>query len=263
MYRSLSLSASLGFLLSSFLFACADVTPDDGDNPELSATVDSDRPALAQMEQAIINGTDYEQVVPFLGLARIVGPKLGEIQPFCSGTLITPTIAVTAKHCMTGKPIDQLVVQVGNSSASVASVDLHPRDIATIRLKTPIRSVRADFNRGVLVIDPQRFEGQTVLCMGIGGLDANGNVDRRQNYRAGAWPITIRNPGDHAGFWVDTDPSSNVFFTHSDSGGPCLLMQGHDATQWPLIGLTNAFTAPTAVSELFGTNAYIQALDYL
>ena len=96
MHRSLSLSASLGLLLSSSLAACADVPPGDGDHSELSAMVDSDQPALAQVEQAIINGTDYESVVPYLGLARIVGPKLGEIQPFCSGALITPTIAVTA-----------------------------------------------------------------------------------------------------------------------------------------------------------------------
>jgi hypothetical protein len=221
---------------------------------------------LAQVEQAIVNGTDYEAVVPFLGLARMVGPYLGEVQPFCSGALISPTIAVTARHCMTGKIMDQITVQVGNSSAKVASIDLHAdRDVATLRLKTPITSVRADFNRRVFAADPQRFAGQAVVCMGIGNIDANGNVDRHQHYRAGAWPITIRDAGDHAGFWVDTDPSSNIFYTHSDSGGPCLLMQGHDATMWPLIGLNNGFTvnAPNARDGQFGTFAYVQALDYL
>jgi uncharacterized protein (TIGR03382 family) len=193
---------------------------------------DGEPAGLGQGHQAIVNGE-------LAGAEPEVVALVYDGSEFCSATLVSPRVVVTAAHCLPPNldvPVDQLGVffgsstQAGGTTIGVAEAVVHPawnpdvvpNDIGLIALAedAPVAPARmiGSFTRG---------SGEAVRLVGFGITVADGhdNGVKREGM------ATIEHV-DASTIFLDAGPSLTC---NGDSGGP--LFVGDGAGGWLFAGI--------------------------
>lgn len=168
---------------------------------------------VGEVESSIVNGEVYS------GSPATVYIDLGGGS--CTGTLITPKVVLTAKHCTNGVPTSAISVFFGsNASGQGTWIDAAhdevyakgaeggPWDLALITLKTPGPTTPIPVNEQ----DPKAFIGQQVHIVGFGvtGEFASDSGIKRHGYTT----LVSVEPGL---VYTSVKPSATCY---GDSGGP-------------------------------------------
>jgi trypsin len=183
---------------------------------------------------------EHDAVVSLHTLSR--GGRYVSVGPFCSGTLITEDVVITAAHCTEGTKASSVAIYVGDDPAAdivshlyaVSEIWVHPgydsrtisNDISLIRLATPVTEpvtpvpylpaaeglTSADI--GALV----NFAGFGQTETGTSGvkLQVDGTIDA-----LGCGVSGCPSAGDTATQFSYAQPSSGPCF--GDSGGPAFI----------------------------------------
>lgn len=192
-----------------------------------------------------------------------VGAMLVDGQPFCTGTMVTPTVVVTAGHCVHGIEASTMEWFIGpnaNDRASgrairVASAQPHPlysestlqNDIAVLVLSEPADVEAMPMLREAM---DASWVGRRALFVGYG--ITRGGGDDAGEKRSVTIPITNVGRTD----FRYSAPGVNT--CNGDSGGPALIEIGG---VWTLIGVTS--WGDEACNE-FGVNTRVDTyLDFI
>lgn len=135
------------------------------------------RAQLDTLESAVVNGTRDPQLLDLsakqrLAIGFLAAPR-EPTQSFCTGTLITDQIVLTAEHCVTYRGAGQVIFGIDHPDAPAAifeveAVFTHPSvDIAMLRLATPATQVTPIPHRTAPVDD---LRGTDVEFAGYGNL---------------------------------------------------------------------------------------------
>ncbi len=143
---------------------------------------------------------------------------------FCTGTLVSPRVVVTAAHCIDGFPnVTDLRIHAGVrvGDADIVRVQdgvIHPdyqggpNDIALLQLELPARARPWPLHRAALA---QEHLGRDVRIAGYGTTDPDGGTDGVKREGVGAI-----SDFDGFDFAYVNNPSQTCF---GDSGGPVFL----------------------------------------
>lgn len=192
--------ARVGALLVAGLWGCGGVSSVEDE-------------VVGAVESEIVNGEAYS------GSPATVYIDLGGGS--CTGTLITPRIVLTAKHCTNGVPTQSISVFFGeNANGPGTWIDAAhdevyskgaeggPWDLALITLKSPGPATPIPVNQK----DPKQFIGQEVHIVGFGvtGEYSSDSGKKRHGYTT----LMSVEPGL---VYTSVKPSSTCY---GDSGGP-------------------------------------------
>ena len=193
--------------------ACA-VQYSDSDDPE----------QIADESQTIKGGslaTDYPESVLLL---MKVG---GQPKELCSGSLISPTVVITAGHCVHGFNSWSVTAPFANGQTSVTSkattfdwnsgsdnVDPNTHDVALVLLDTPINIAAYP-----TIASGSLSDGSTVV--NVGRIN-NGQLSYTALYKSKPLPVTS---GASVGYPFDYKASEVI--EHGDSGGPVFIPGTH------------------------------------
>lgn len=182
----------------------------------------------------IFNGTptsDYPAVVAVISAFR------DDIFGLCTGTLIAPTVILTAAHCFDAGPLSVTVAFVLNGTEedrAVGALAIHPRyvsstlnaDVALLTLAQPVGGVTP---MPLARVKPR--PGRTGAIVGF-GLDGRGQIAHREvgSVRLANCPGSLQH-AERLLCWNSDRSGSNT--CDGDSGGP-LLLNGRVAgiTSW-------------------------------
>ena len=228
-----------------------------GDEPSdvESTTNDGRDPAdlIGLKSQAVMNGHPAEAQSLAQGYVRLWGwfATEGVFKPYCSGSLLTGTMLITATHCQTGSAnnpvfaVGQIVAQVGNQAFFVKG--MAPMQSNLDQTIMEVDGSFGTFRRRGIVFDGNKSKGAQVKCVGRGALFPDGSRDRNapQTYTV----VTVEGGADlHPVFGNPRSFNASFnnrdqFVTHGDSGGGCFLIQlGVPESAWPLIGVVRGST---------------------
>ncbi|MBM4358244.1 MAG: trypsin-like serine protease [Deltaproteobacteria bacterium] len=172
-----------------------------------------DEEQVGAVEDAIVNGESYT------GSPATVYIDLGGGS--CTGTLITPRVVLTAKHCTNGVPTSSISVFFGSDAngqgtwIDAAHDEVYakgaeggPWDLALITLKSPGPVTPVPVNEK----DPKQFIGMQVHLVGFGvtGEYSSDSGKKRHGYST----LVSVEPGL---VYTSVKPSSTCY---GDSGGP-------------------------------------------
>ncbi|MFH1809181.1 MAG: S1 family peptidase [Pseudomonadota bacterium] len=150
----------------------------------------------ASAESAIVNGTREPQTVALSDRQiRAIGWLYDPRDPsfaFCTGTLISPRIVVTAEHCVSGTSPGSIGFGVGQDPAtaedlvpSVAAFANPDHDVALLLLER-------DLIPGKIAIEPLPFNLTPVDSTLVGhAVQAGGYGETRDPLRSGRWFATV------------------------------------------------------------------------
>ena len=217
---------------------------------------------VASDQVAILGGTkaqvgEYPTVV-----ALVVQPKEGQGQGLCTGTLIAPTVVLTAAHCIEPQAfgyttaaevaantivlVDSMVLQSGGGKQmQVASTVAHPGfsqpgdpDLGIVKLKTPI----TDRTPTPLNLDASKAKpGISVTMVGFGVSNTQTQSAGTEFVLTNKVSVACASFGDVGGVIPDDtflcfDQSNGSGKCQGDSGGPSFAMV--DGVQ-KLVGVTS------------------------
>jgi len=172
--------AKVGAGLALLVAAC-DGRIDTDEEPEVAARADASRRDVSEGRSAIVGGTEESGRSAVVALVT-TDSAFGDVV-LCSGVLITPTIVLTAAHCLhphvTGIPAEELVVVFGShvdsplTRISVVSGAYSPEwraddpngegDIGAVRLASaaPVDPI---------ALGPAPMQGGRVVIVGYGSV---------------------------------------------------------------------------------------------
>ena len=254
--RHITATTLISALAASATFGCMGVDVDSS----------TDESAISSVEQRIINGDTVSGAetrgVVYLGL-NYVHTNGASAGMMCTGTLLTNSWVLTAKHCLTGYSYNgtdysgspssvQALHQTasGNDSITLTGAAngtnyfLHPSiDVALIRLPSAFTvngGTNTVFNT-VISRNASELIGQSVICQGYG----------RNTYNSGSGTtlrtatLTIQDAsGDNVLF--TPNPSSQIQWK-GDSGGTCFYTE---AGRTMLVGVNSYCNATPATSTV-------------
>ena len=152
----------------------------------------------ADQEPQIFNGIPTADYHALAGLTIQFSGSLG----LCSGTLIAPTVVLTAAHCVENDPqavTASFVVNGTQQDHPVRQIELYPRrvagrleaDIAVLQLATPVNDIVP-----IPLASVRPRPGSTGTIVGFGE-DASGQIAHRQagTIRVGRCPAKLRRAG--------------------------------------------------------------------
>jgi hypothetical protein len=168
----------------------------------------------------------------------------GGMEYTCTGTYISQTAVLTARHCVDGRPASVLVVSSGHLT-DASQVILHPYlDLAIVKVSNPIQVAPVS----VSLFDYAPTIGEELVAYGY-GMDETGAgvLERIQNSEAPLKATSLSFAGSAAGGLYVTASNGSGNTCKGDSGGPVLAK--NSAGQYGLIAVTSfspnvSFTQP-------------------
>jgi len=238
------LSIWCGAVLAVTSSGCAEALPvaDDGHGAQ------AEDPAVA--EQRIIGGQPTN-LFPAVGALTLEG------YAFCTGTLITPTVVLSAAHCVVGLRPHEVRFALGSDAAAphtslpVARLEPHPdyydlrHDIARVHLGTPAPAEIAPV--GVLSEMDDSFEGTPLVFVGYGVTDG-------QRQTGAGLKRSVAVPVSDLARWTFSYQQRGGGTCHGDSGGPALHQD--DEGRWLVAGVTSY---GDATCRRFGVDTRVDA----
>ena len=173
---------------------------------------------LAPSAQSITYGTPTGNLYPYVG--ALVGTFSWGTGPYCSGTLVSPTVFLTAAHCEEGERVCVTFDPVYTSKSKLycGTWYAHPTlDIAVIVFDKPIKGIEPAVVAPLGFLDEQKLTQKTAFTsVGYGAQEQSpphGNqgftyLDTRE-YAVGYFNSLTRD-------WIHI--SQNI---HTGSGGTC------------------------------------------
>jgi hypothetical protein len=187
-------------------------------------------------DESSIQGGHTDADDPAVGLVWLQGGG------FCSGVLITPSVVLTAGHCVSAGPIEAFFTGAGKATTAigpepaggvvrhfVAAQLPHPSyspyggcpnqtfDVGLVRLASPIKSIRP-------LLRTTRAPSTSRLCRVVGYGVHNSDATHATIEQKRAGSVYVQSVGDT---WISV-LANTAISDHGDSGGP-LLCDNHVA----------------------------------
>lgn len=166
--------------------------------------------------------------VAFLGIHTTQGPFQ------CTGSFISQTALLTARHCVDGE-VSSITVASRGYGRSVSQVILHPSlDLAILKVSEPISAAPVP----VLLFGPQPAAGDEVVGYGY-GIDETGSdaMERVVNGEAALKATSLSFVGEISGYRYVTASNGSGNLCKGDSGGPVVAKNASGV--YGIIGVTS------------------------